>query len=56
MEGKKKEKYGGKKEKNDENSGCYVIARSRPPDRLLLKRQLSSPKSELPAITFSKPN
>ena len=30
---KKREKNGEKKEKTDENSGHYVIASSRPPDR-----------------------
>ena len=33
------EKTGGKKEKTDENSGHYVIARSRPPERRELKRR-----------------
>ena len=37
--GKKREKTGKKKENTDENSGLYVIASSRPPDRRPLERR-----------------
>ena len=40
-DGEKKEK---KKEKTDENSGHYVIAISRPPERRLLERRPLVPK------------
>ena len=40
-DGEKREKNGGgkKREKTDENSGHYVIASSRPPERRPLERQ-----------------
>ena len=38
------EKTGKKREKTDENSGHYVIASSRPPDRRLLERRMLAPK------------
>ena len=43
--GKKKREKGGKKEKMDENSGHYVIASSRPPERRPLERRTLAPKS-----------
>ena len=36
-------KTGGKKEKTDENSGHYVIASSRPPERRPLERRTLAP-------------
>ena len=44
--GKKKtgKKTGEKKENTDENSGHYVIASSRPPERRLLERRTLAPK------------
>ena len=47
--GKKREKKNGKKtgkkrEKTDENSGHYVIASSRPPERRPLERRTLAPK------------
>ena len=44
MEGKEK-KRGGKKEKTDENSGHYVVASSRPPERGPLERRTLAPIS-----------
>ena len=42
--GKKRgEKRGGKKENTDENSGHYVIASSRPPERRPLERRTLAP-------------
>ena len=38
---------GKKKEKTDENSGHYVIASSRPPERRPLERRTLAPKSFL---------
>ena len=38
-----KEKNGEKKEKTDENSGHYVIASSRPPERRPLERHTLAP-------------
>ena len=38
------EKNGGKKEKTDENSGHYVIASSRPPERRPLEHRTLAPK------------
>ena len=35
---------GGKKEKTEENSGHYVIASSRPPERQPLERRTPVPK------------
>ena len=45
--GKNGEKNGGekRKEKTDENSGHYVIASSRPPERRTLERRTLAPKS-----------
>ena len=44
-DGGKREKNGGKKgEKTDENSGHYVIASSRPPERRPLERRTLAPK------------
>ena len=37
-------KNGKKKENTDENSGHYVIARSRPPERRTLERRTLAPK------------
>ena len=37
-------KTGEKKEKPDENSGHYVIASSRPPERQPLERRTLAPK------------
>ena len=44
--GKKKngKKTGKKREKTDENSGHYVIASSRPPERRPLERRTLAPK------------
>ena len=41
---KKGEKREGKKEKTDGNSGHYVIASSRPPERRPLERRTLAPK------------
>ena len=41
---KKMGKTGGEKEKTDENSGHYVIASSRPPERRPLERRTLAPK------------
>ena len=41
--GKKKKKKKKKKEKTDENSGHFVIASSRPPERQLLERRTLAP-------------
>ena len=38
-------KNGGKKEKTDENSGHYIIASSRPPERRPLDRRTLAPIS-----------
>ena len=43
-DGEKREKRGKKKEKTDENSGHYVIASSRPPERRPLERRTLAPK------------
>ena len=43
--GKKREKKRKKKEKTDENSGHYVIASSRPPERRPLERRTLAPKA-----------
>ena len=43
-DGGEKRKNGGKKEKTDENSGHYVIASSRPPERQPLERRMLVPK------------
>ena len=40
---KKKRKTGKKEEKTDENSGHYVIASSRPPERRPLERRTLAP-------------
>ena len=40
-------KNGEKKEKTDENSGHYVIASSRPPERRPLERRTLAPKTDL---------
>ena len=49
----KKKKRGKKKEKNtDENSGHYVIASSRPPERRPLERRTLAPK---PVTFFGLP-
>ena len=45
--GKKREKNGEKKEKTDENSGHYVIASSRPPERRPLERRTLAPIKRL---------
>ena len=43
--GKKTEKKNGKKKENtDENSGHYVVASSRPPERRPLERRTLAPK------------
>ena len=44
MEKKNGKKRGEKKEKTDENSGHYVIASSRPPERRPLERRTLAPK------------
>ena len=45
--GRDGEKKTGKKEENtDENSGHYVIASSRPPERRPLERRTLAPKSD----------
>ena len=41
--GKNGKKNGKKKEKTDENSGHYVVASSRPPERRPLERRTLAP-------------
>ena len=52
--GKTGKKRGGKKkEKTDENSGHYVIASSRPPERRPLERRTLAPKCLKQRQTFN---
>ena len=44
---REKEKREKKREKTDENSGHYVIASSRPPERRPLERRTLAPNSSL---------
>ena len=55
--GKKREKRGKKKkrEKTDENSGHYVIASSRPPERRPLERRTLAPIVKTFMTTDVKP-
>ena len=51
--GKNRGKKRGKKEKTDENSGHYVIASSRRPERRLLERRTLAPKRSFLLIIYT---
>ena len=50
-DGEKREK---KREKTNENSGHYVIASSRPPERRPLERRTLAPKLVFPYLLYYK--